>query len=223
MRFPFVFERVTVQPMPYFLLVLLLGTHSAIGGTKAFEALQKLQKSWDTIRTFQASFTQVVFAKRLGTRDESQGVVYILKPNKFRWESTSDDSFQIMNGNQLTSVQTNKRRGTRFVDVYHDISKVVDAKPMNFLAGKIKFAELYEAKLLSETEKLLELKLTPKGGAEETYIAEIDKGSYLFHALTTDSVDTRVRMEFSNIKTNLKLNGKLFEFKPTSQDVVNRQ
>lgn len=182
--------------------------------------LEKLQKAWDAAETYQASFKQVVFAKRLGTRDETQGTLSVVKPNKLRWESTTDGTVQIMNGKQLFVVQPNKRRGTTVVDIYHDISKAMDPKPLSFLSGKAKFRDIYRVELLSETPKVAEMKFIPKHDSSESLVAEIDKSSYLLRSLTSETVDSRVRTEFSGTKTNVKLEDKLFEYKPKETDIV---
>ena len=184
--------------------------------------LEKLQKAWDATLTYEANFRQVIFDKRLGTREESHGVLYVEKPSHLRWESKTDKSIQIMNGKELYVITHNKRRGTRVVDIYTDAGKAVGSRPLNFLSGKVKFKEIYHVQLLSETPEMAEMKLTPKEDAAETLIAEIDKVSYLLRSLTSETVDSRVKTEFTGTKTNAKFDKKLFIFKPTSADVIHK-
>lgn len=187
------------------------------------EVVAKLQKSWDAAKSYQAEFKQVVLSKRMGTRDETEGVLYVAKPDRLRWETRTDGSTQILSGKKLTNIQENKRRKSRTVDIYKDVRKVTGGTPLNFLSGKSKFKEIYNIKMLSETPEMVELKLVPKREGQETLIAEVDKSSYFLRSLTTENTESRVRTEFSNIKTNVKLDSKLFEFKPGQQDVVHEE
>lgn len=190
------------------------------------DILTKVQKAWDETASYQCQFVQQVTSKALGTKDDSEGVISVLKPNRLRWEVPGDGSVQILNGKKFTSLRKNRRRGTTTVDIYQDASKSVDTKALQFLSGHVRFRELYEITLLSETDKKVELKFTPKGDASESYIAEIDKASYFLVSLTTESLESTVRTEFrcpSNLrdsKANPKLEQSLFEYKPGSKDVI---
>jgi outer membrane lipoprotein-sorting protein len=212
-------------------LIISLTALSAVAAKKAKPAsavtlnqiVDKLQDVWDKTHSYQTEFKQVVFAKRLGTRDESEGTLYVIKPDKLRWESKTDGSIQIMNGRKLILIEENRRRGTRTVDIYKDVAKAVDAKPLKFLAGKAKFRDVYSIMLISDTESGAELKLIPKDDSTESLIAEIDKSSYLLRSLTTDSPDSRVRVDFSGIKTNIEISHEQFEYKSSPKDVVTNQ
>lgn len=199
-------------------------TTAIYAATDVTALLTSFQKTWDETKTYQASFKQTVESKQMGTKDESTGILYVEKPSKLRWESGTDGSVQILNGNQLTSIQINKRRSTKTVNILKDVSKTVDSKALSFLAGKAKFADLYNSKLLKENDKVASLKLTPQKGAPgESYVAEIDKKGYFLVSLTTEAPDSKVVMEFSEIKPNLKLDGKLFEYKADPKDIIRNQ
>lgn len=187
------------------------------------DAVDGMQKFWDKTKTFQANFTQVVFAKRLGTRDTAAGKLFISKPNKLRWESKEDGSFQIMNGNTLTYVHYNKRRQNWIVDILENTNKSVDTKALQFLAGKANFKKSYTAKLEKDAPKSLEIRLIPIEGGSESYIAEVEKKSYVIQSLTTETVDTRARIEFTNIQTNKPLEDSLFKYVTKPSDVVHKE
>lgn len=184
--------------------------------------LESVQKAWDEVKSYQSSFKQIIFAKRLGTKEESTGTLYVVKPDRLRWESKTDGSVQIMNEKKLTVIQKNKRRQSTVVDLYGDLTKVMDPKPLSFLSGKAKFKDLYVVSLLSENKDVAELKFAAKGNPAETLVAEIDKNSYLLRSLTSETVDSRVRTEFTSTKTNTKLDEKLFEYVPGPKDVVHK-
>jgi outer membrane lipoprotein carrier protein len=186
------------------------------------ELVEKLQKYWDSAKTYRANFVQVVYAKRLGTRDETEGILYVSKPGRLRWESKSDPSFQIMDGKKLMYVHSNKRRGTTVVDILEDTTKTVDAKALQFLAGTGNFKDSYKVTLVTDKPKVAEIKLVPKGGGSESYIAEINKSSYGIESLTTESGDTRAKIKFSDVKTNVELDEKLFKYEPKPTDIIHK-
>ena len=186
--------------------------------------IDQFQKTWDETASYQATFKQTVESKQIGTKEESTGTIFVQKPGKLRWDCETDGSIQILNGKKLISIQVNRRRKTRAVDIYQDISKAVDTKAIQFLAGKAKFQETYKIDSIGNPSTSSSLKLTPKGGdGLETYLAEIDKKSYFLRSLTTESADTRVRMEFSDVKANVVLEASLFDYAPDPKDVVHKQ
>ena len=187
---------------------------------KSLDILDKFQTTWDATKTYQASFQQSVFDKRLGTRETFEGDISIAKPSRLRWESKTDQSLQILNQKKLIHIQTNARRKVRTVDIYLDSSKTADTRMLNLLAGKVKFKQVYEAKLLQETPTAFELKLIPKSPQWDPYLAEIDKESYLLRALTSDSNDSRVRIDFKQPKQGMELEDALFTYEKKADDVV---
>ena len=200
----------------FFLYFMLLSFAGNVDTT-----LDSVQKTWDATKSYEALFSQVVFSKRLGTKDESKGNLSVVKPGKIRWESKTDGTLQIINGKKLIHIHTQRRRNTKIVEIYEDISRQIDTKSLSFLAGTTQFRKSYRVDIIKDSAKTLELKLVPKdqpGG--ETYIAEFDKSDYVLKSLTTETADSRVRVSFSDIKTNLELGNQLFDYKPDPKDVV---
>lgn len=185
------------------------------------KTLESVQNKWDETKSYQADFKQTIFNKRLGTKEEATGSMSISRPGKIRWDSMTDRTLQILNGKKLYDVHFPKRRKANIVNIYEDITKKADIRPLAFLSGKATFRKSYHVDILKESKGSVDIKLVPKdvpGG--ETYIAEFDKNSYLLAALTTETAESRVRIEFSNIKANVDLKDDVFEYKPSPLDVV---
>lgn len=200
---------------------LLLLSFLFAAAPKSEKPLGLVQNAWDETHTYQADFKQTVFSKRLGTQEEVTGNVSISKPGKIRWDSTSDRTLQILNGKKLYHIHIPKRKRANVVEIYEDISKKGNTRPLSFLAGKFAFRQVYHVDIIHNSEKNIQLKLVPKDSpGAETFIAEFDKKSYLLAALTTESPESRVRIEFSNRKANVELKDDLFEYRPSPTDVV---
>jgi outer membrane lipoprotein-sorting protein len=180
----------------------------------------KMQKAWDDAKTFQAAFKQVSFDKRLGSREETSGTLYLAKPGRLRWDATSDESLQILDGKKLYVIHQTRRRNVTVVDIYHNLGKAIDSKSLAFLTGKSKFAEVYDIELVSDKGTTVTMKFVSKTPGGDTLVAEIDKKSYLLRSLTSDAADLRTRTEFTDVKTNVRLDDKLFVYTPKPTDVV---
>lgn len=204
-----------------------LATVSAPGDASKLSDLTKIidsfQKKWDATKTYKANFKQIIVSKQMGTRDETNGIVYVAKPNRLRWESETDGSFQILNGKRLVSIQTLPSRGSRSVDIYRNISKSLSTKPLQFLIGKVRFVDAYDVSLLGDTPNQAELKLMSKSDPLEIYTAEIDKPAYFLRTLKTSSPDSEVTIQFTGIETNLKLRDELFKYQKQPNDVVHEE
>ena len=208
----------------YILLSLILATRiQAAELTNIAAFLTLVQKAWDANNSYQVKFKQVVLGKRLGSREEASGTMSVVKPGRLRWESSSDGNTEILNGNKFINIHENRRRKSRTVDIYKDVSKQMDAGTLNFLAGKIKFKEWYRSEIVTETAEKIEVKLVPRSGVGDSYVAEFDKASYLLRALTTENSENKVRIDFLETHTNVELEDKLFEYKPNPKDVVTNQ
>lgn len=218
----------------FFLALALLST-SCVAAPKPTTAptpadvvINKMQSAWDEVKTFKAKFKQEVFSKQLGGEpDTSEGTLAISKPSLLRWESETEGTLSLVTDKDLTVVKKGLRKGTVTVDIYKKRKQAFIPKSLSFLTGKGKFKALYKYELIEENDKSAKLKLTPKdvpkGETGESYIAEINKDSYLLRALTTETVDTRVVTSFTEIEVNPKLGSELFQYKPQPTDIIHRQ
>ncbi len=187
--------------------------------TSLSRILNKFQTLWDQTQSYQARFHQVIYSKALGTRDEVVGMLRVRKPDRLRWEG-EDGNTEILNGKKLTVIQKNRRTGGNSVDIYKDVSKQMDTKGLSFLVGNAKLRDLYHCVLGEEKGQMVEVKLKPKGTASETYIAKINKESYVLASLTTDTIDTRIVLNLLEIKRGIQLEDKLFDYRPLDSDIV---
>jgi outer membrane lipoprotein-sorting protein len=203
-----------------FLFLFLSSTSGFSAGAPTDTLINSIQVAWDKISSYEAEFHQTVTSKGLGTREETQGTLQVQKPLKLRWETPAQNSIQILNGSQLWQIRKSKRRKTTQVDHYRDISKLVDARSLSFLSGKISIKKSYKYKILADSPKSVLLALTPLSGGLETYLAEILKPSYSLGALKIESPESETRIVFSNVRANVSLPESLFQYEPGPQDVV---
>ncbi len=189
-------------------------------GADSEAALAKLQASWDETKSYSADFKQTVKSKGTGMdEDPSLGTLSVVKPDKLRWEDKTAHTTQILSGKQHWDIAENARRKSRTVTHRPDVSSLMARSALAILVGAGKFKDFYRVKLVSQNAKEAVLELVPKTDASETLIAKIDKNGYVLRSLTTDSADSKVVVEFSNIQRGAKFEDKLFEYEKRENDV----
>jgi len=188
------------------------------------EALDKLQKTWDATRSYQTQFKQKVTSKLSKSTDVVEGTLSVMKPGKLRWEEVGTGNLQILNGKEVYLIQPNPIRKSRTVDIYTDVNKMLAQRALSFLTGEGKFETFYNVSLVTQAKDQLSLKFIPKDTkAQETLVAEIDKNSYFLRSLSSETVDSKVQLEFSTIRMNVALDETLFSYVPEPNDVVHKQ
>lgn len=200
----------------------LIGASEDLKRQSLPEEIKRFEASWEKVVGYQARFTQTVHALRLGTTDVTTGMIYVRKPGRLRWEA-SDGTTQILNARQATLIKRSQRKKGRLVDIYKDGAKHLDSAAFTFLSGGKNFLRNYRALVLDSSPTVSRIRLTPQGANRESFIAEIDKSGYFLAALTTESFEARVRVEFSERQVNPALSDSLFEYVAEPDDVVHRQ
>ena len=182
--------------------------------------IEEVQRAWDQIKSYQADFHQIIRSKTLGTQEETQGTLSVLKPLKLRWECPLNGTLQILNGKELWQIKKSKRKKRLQVEHYPDISQQIDLRTLTFLADQANIVNSYKYRVLSSTNERLILALVPKTGGEETLLAEILKPGYLLGALKMESSGSETRITFKNIRTNIPLKDAWFKYQAGPEDVV---
>ena len=190
---------------------------------EAAEVAAALQRKYDSVRDFSAEFTHKYEGGVLRKKVSERGTVMVKKPGLMRWNYTSPE--------QKTFVSDGRRI---YLYVPADNQVMVSPVPTQdqattavlFLAGKGNltrdFAISYAAN--GGTSQRYRLRLDPKQ-PERDYDwleVEVDKATMQIAALNAgDRQGGRSAFTFSNIKENLGLPDKTFEFKiPRGADVI---
>ena len=176
-----------------------------------------LQEKYDTMESFSATFTQTLINQALNQTREEGGILYMKRAGMMRWEyQYPEQKLFISDGKtiywylpQEKMVQTLK---------LEDMEG--EQTPVLFLAGKGNLKRDFIVEPLppgsTPPEGSYQLVLTPRRG-EESYqklILEVDARSYQVRRMVLlDLIGNITEYRFSNIKENLKLSERLFQFK----------
>jgi len=221
----------TAATVPVMLLTLaaLLTTETAArpraADQTAVELALALQARYDTVKDFSADFVQTYRGGVLNRQITEKGQVLIKKPGRMRWEYTAPEKKLFVSD------------GTRLYQYIPDDKQVVvtlvppenqASTPALFLAGKGHITRDFTPSFVELPAGVPAgsrgLKLTPSTAQPdyEWLVLAVDPATLALRGLVTlDQQGGTSTFSFANLKENLGLADKLFDFKaPRGVDVL---
>jgi outer membrane lipoprotein carrier protein len=195
---------------------------AAVGVPPAGEIASRVQKRYDTIRDFTATFVHAYEGGVLRRKLTERGVVQVKKPGRMRWDYQSPEKkLFVSDGTRMYLHEVAANQVTVFPVPKGDEA----ATAVLFLAGKGNvtrdFAVSHEE---GGSDATYALRLTPKS-PERDYdwlVLFVDRTTYQIRSLSAaDAQGGRSTFEFSNIRENTGLADRAFTFTiPRGADVV---
>jgi outer membrane lipoprotein carrier protein len=190
----------------------------------AEELARALQKKYETVADFSASFVHVYEGGILRKRITEGGTVLVKKPGKMRWTYTwPEQKLFVSDGVKMYSYIPQDRQ----VIVTALPAGDEPGSPVLFLAGKGNIQrdfKVSDADLPDRPADTYALKMVPVERQQDYdwLVLEVDRQSLGVRGLvTTDAQGGRSTFTFSNLKENIGLSDKDFAFKiPRGVDVV---
>ena len=183
--------------------------------------VDKLQKKYQNMESFQANFTQSYQSKRFsGSTQTETGVVYLRKGGLMKWEYQKPEKKIFVSDGifYFYYVPEDKQVVKSPVDNHNQQS------PALFLAGRGNFAKDFKAQWAdprpgSRLVKLIPVKEQPDF---EYLIVDIDPvRDLVLRLVVVDSYDNRTEFRFNNIRENPSLPANFFLFQaPPGTDVI---
>jgi outer membrane lipoprotein carrier protein len=211
-----------------FVLVLLLASGLQPGLPAAQsrstpEALAaSLQKRYQGIRDFSASFVHTYRGGVLRTQTTERGTVTIKKPGRMRWVYTMPERKEFISDGQKVYSYLPQDRQVIVTDMPSGDQATT---PALFLTGKGDIARDFTAAYAGEAPAgTTGLKLTPRRSEPEYeyLVVALDPATLQIRALTTrDRQGGDSTLSFTNLKENQGISDKEFEFRvPRGVDVI---
>jgi outer membrane lipoprotein carrier protein len=201
------------------------GTAQAPAGAAlpaASDIASRVQKRYDTIRDFTASFVHTYEGGVLRRKLTERGVVQVKKPGRMRWEYQSPEKkLFVSDGSQMYLHEVAANQVTVFPVPKGDEA----ATAVLFLAGKGNVTRDFTVSHAEGgTDSTYALRLTPKS-PERDYdwlVLHVDRTTYQIRTLSAaDAQGGRSTFEFTNIRENTGLADRAFTFTiPRGADVV---
>lgn len=201
--------------LPFLLLLgLCLPLHAFAGTSPA----QRLQEFLDANRSLQAEFKQVALDESGTPTKTSQGMFYLQKPGKFRWEYQKPFTQQIVaNGGKVWFYDADLEQVT-----VKRADQSLGSTPALLLSGEVAVEQNFNITQQESVDDMLWIRLEPKD--QETTFKYILVGmlnGQLAGMELSDNFGQLTRIYFSGVKNNAAIDAKLFVLDlPKNVDVI---
>lgn len=205
--------RVIRNSMKRFLIILpiILFTGYAHAVNTSKSGTDSLRRFFNEVNSFSARFSQVVLDERLSPIQESSGMLWIERPNKFRWDYEKPYKQQIVaDGKRLWVYDVGLQQVT-----VRALSHGLGDTPAMLLAGKGRLDDNFTIKALSPQNDVEWMQLTPKrkdSGYEDIRIG-FTQGK--LHSLEmVDGFGHVTRVTLTSPRENIQIESTRFSFTP---------
>jgi outer membrane lipoprotein carrier protein len=197
----------------------------AAAGLSAAELAQAVQHKYDSVKDFSTDFTQVYQGGVVKKQLTERGRLLVKKPGKVRWEYTSPEpKLFVSDGVQVYSYIPEDKQ----VIISRAPADDDATTPELFLAGKGNLTRDFTVSLADPPGGMpagtLALKLVPRTPQTDYdwLVLGVEPGTYRLRGLSAmDAQGGTSTFSFANLKENVGLADKTFEFKPPrGADVV---
>ena len=193
------------------ILSLLIGAFPAGAADTGKSGTESLHRFFNEVNSFSARFKQVVLDERHSPIQESSGMLWIERPNKFRWDYAKPYQQQIVaDGKRLWVYDV----GLQQVSV-RALSGGLGDTPAMLLAGKGRLHDNFTIKPLGAQNGLEWVQLTPKrkdSGYEDIRIGFVQGKLRALEMVDGLGHVTRVTLE--SPRENARIESKRFDFTP---------
>jgi len=179
--------------------------------TVSADGIKSLRRFYSQVKTFSASFSQVVLDESLSPIQETSGKLLIKRPGSFRWDYLEPFKQHI--------VSDGKKIWVYDVELKQATFRAVDAglgqTPAFLLSGSGRIDDNFELKSLGKQGKLEWTQMKPKksdGGYENIRIA-FENGQLRMLEMV-DSFGQTTRVTLADNRENGKIDNSRFQFSP---------
>jgi outer membrane lipoprotein carrier protein len=193
------------------LLRALLLAAAAWSAQAADAPVDHLRKFLGRASSLQADFTQVQVTESGEAGKRSSGKFYLQRPGKFRWDYLKPYNQEIVsNGGKVWFYDKDLEQVTA-----KKLNEAIGSTPALLLSGEVALETNFNIEKQTVDEGLYWLKLVPK--SEESgfkYVLLGLDGDMLAGMELSDNFGQLTRIYFSNVKTGVRPDPAVFEFKP---------
>ena len=200
------------------LFSLLVCTPPVYAANVAKSGTDSLRRFFNEVNSFSARFSQVVLDERLSPIQESSGMLWIERPNKFRWDYEQPYKQQIVaDGKRLWVYDIGLQQIT-----VRPLSGGLGDTPAMLLAGRGRLEDNFTIKALSAQNDIEWVQLTPRrkdSGYEDIRIGFAQGKLRVLEMVDGFGHVTRVTLE--SPRENARIESTRFSFTPPAGvDVV---
>lgn len=195
------------------LLSILTLPETLFAETSAQQALDAIQKEYETILTFEADFTQKSYVKMMNQTQNVKGQVKIKKPGKMKWVyGAPDTQILISDGQNLWLYVPEEEQATKV-----PVESIYSSNtPALFLAGKGKLTQSFNVESVNVENQNILVSLVPKNEDQglARLILHADKKNYQITGSTVyDKLGNKTEIQFSRTRINRDIPEEQFQLK----------
>lgn len=177
------------------------------------EVVDALQRSYEGVRDYTASFTQELTNTTAGETTRSQGTLYFKKPGKMRWDYRTPEAKALISDGKTLWIWEPAFKQYAAQPVAQSSAPLA----LRFLMGEGKLSDDFTAEVKAVKEGSVALELTPKSAA-----SGVDKLRFVIttadwkvqEAVLYDPLGNRNRLVFTGARWNTNLPDSGFVFAP---------
>ena len=187
-------------------VVLAVATGTATAGGK-----ERLQTFLDGVQSLQARFDQSVFDTSQGQTRRLEGIFYLQRPGKFRWDYTEPKGQLVLaDGKTVWLVEDDLRQAYQKRQ-----SEALRGTPALLLTEQLKLEDHFEIADLGAGQDLEWVELIPRDPESQfTRVLLAFAGNELRRMELADKFGQVTRFGFSDIRRNPRLDPDLFVYVP---------
>jgi len=197
--------------------VFILAAASPVQALTLDEVVAGLEATYAKITDLRAEFTQNAFNRSLGQTITAEGVVYLKKPGKMRWEYRTPTPQQIVSDGKSLWVYTPELNQVNVGEA----PRALAGPAGSFLAGLGRLREVFTVRFLNPLRvdaagnPVLDLRPKRPEPVLTRLILTVDPRELLVKkAVLYDQFENAVTMEFTQVSVNPGLANTLFAFTP---------
>ena len=182
------------------------------------DGYERLDRFFEKVTTFKASFIQVVLDENLLALEETSGLLWIARPGRFRWDYESVHGQSIVaDGEVLWLYDVELEQVTRRAQ-----ESAIGQTPAVLLSGGQQYRKDYDVTILGRQGAVNWISLVPK--LSDGSFAEIQlgfEGETLRLIQLLDELNQITRVTLANVVENEPIPDSVFQFvPPTGVDVI---
>ena len=192
-------------------LIFAGGTLNAAASEEQ-EALDAIQKQYESVKTITARFVQKSYVKTMNQTLEARGKVQIKKPGKMKWVYNAPEPQVLVSNEKILWLYIPDEGQVTKVPVESIYSSNT---PALFLAGKGKLTDSFDVIKVSKEKGLITVVLIPKeeDNAVDRLVLVANSKSYQIVGSTVyDKLGNKTEIIFSDIRVNEKIPESTFQF-----------
>ncbi len=171
-----------------------------------------IQKSYESVKTFKATFEQKAFVKMMNRVEVTKGEVQIKKPGKMKWVyNAPDPQVLISNQKSLWLYLPEEGQATRM-----PVENIYSSNtPALFLAGRGKLTDTFNiAQVIPEENEITVIFIPREENSNLSRMAlRADKKNYQITGATVyDKLGNRTDISFRDIRVNEEIAESTFDF-----------